>query len=298
MSWHFVQYTPQKWRSWQQSHSYQALFNKARRTSVLAHIQDPMAIDELVQKGLIQKDSVIACGHSGDVHAGSLIDQKSLTAELSSKGYIELLSKKYFRFQAEIPLPNSAQNCEALNSKLKAKLSQELSQAFYQKLSSKQSLSKREDLIDELERWFAHERCSKYLLASMRAYELFGLRWWLPLWDSAFTQVWMTVPLKYRGRFAVYHEFVNEYFEEVSQSSAPQASVRSSKPKTIHPLKRLLLKSKLVQTLRFRTQHSFAWYALIPLHRHLASQQPQEHINVHLIQEEIKWWHNYSKNIQ
>ena len=46
-------------------------------------------------------------------------------------------------------------------------------------------------------------------LASMRAYELFGLRWWLPLWDNAFTQVWMTVPLKYRGRFAVYHEFVN-----------------------------------------------------------------------------------------
>ena len=294
--WCFVQYSPQKWKAWQQSPSYKALFDKARRTSVLAHIQDPMAINQLVQEGVIQKNSVIACGHSGDVHAGSLIDQKSLQTELSRAGYIELLSKKYFRFQADIPLIGSSESAENLNIQLKDKLNQELSLAFIQNLNSDQSLDKREYLIDELERWFAHERCSKYLLASMRAYELFGLRWWLPLWDDAFTQVWMAVPLKYRGRFAAYHEFVNEYFEEVSRSPAPQASVRSAKPQPISPLKRWLLKSKLIQTLRFRMQHPFAWYALIPLHHHLLSKQPQEHINVHLIQEEIRWWKEYNKD--
>ena len=298
--WQFVQYTPKKWKHWKTTLQCEKLFHQARSTSVLAHIQDPMAIDELVQSGHIEPDSVIACGHSGDVHAGSLIDQKSLNTALHKTAYIELLCKKYYRFQAELmpPLPASAptKSLESLKTQLKAKLAQELSSVFTQGLTPDGSIVQREKLIDELERWFCVERCSKYLVASMRAYEIFGLKWWLPLWDDAFTQVWLSVPLKHRGRFSVYHEFVNEYFEEISKSTAPKASVRHTTAPKVHPIKALLLKLKWVQVLRFRQKHPFAWYAFIPFLQHLRSASPQEHINVHLIQDEIQWWLNYERS--
>ena len=263
------------------------LERRARSAGVLLHVQDPVAIKELVERGEIEQGSVLVYGHSGDVHAGSVIDEKSMKASLSAEGYVDLLARKYFRFQADTSPPHSKERASTLDVMLRAKLARELSEPFKARAADGVT---REALIDELERWFWRERCSKYLVHSMRTHEMYGLRWWFPLWDEAFTRVWMRVPLKHRGRVGVYHEHVDEYFTEVAGVAPPRAVVRASSPRPTPWYKRVLLRSRLVQVLRLRSRHPFGWYALIPIWRHFTSAHPEEHLNVHLVDRELRWW--------
>jgi len=51
-----------------------------------------------------------------------------------------------------------------------------------------------------IEAWGIQERQAKFITNAVRAYEFWGLNWWLPLWDREFTDYWMKVPFKHRVR--------------------------------------------------------------------------------------------------
>lgn len=285
--WCFVKYTSHMWCSWSKSEQGRLIIDHARRSGALYHVQDPLAIATLVERGDIEPNSVVVCGHSGDVHAGSVIDAKSLKAPLSIKGYLDLLSSKYFGFNAASDPPGHSVDSVELETAFINKLTQELSADFMTR--AQESLT-RESLIDELERWFWRERCAKFLVQSMRTYEVHGLRWWLPLWDDAFTSLWMDVPLRHRGRVGVYHEFVDDYFEQVAKYRPPQGIIRHHHPRPVPFYKRWLLHSSLIQTMRLRARHPFGWYHLIPFWRHARSPHHALHINAMLVDQELRWW--------
>ena len=287
VKWWFVKYTARMWRSWPKSERGRLIIDHARRSGALYHVQDPLAIAALVERGALEPNSVVVCGHSGDVHAGSVIDAKSLAAPLSIEGYLDLLSRKYFGFNAASDPPRISSDSAELKRALIDKLSRELSSEFVTR--SREGLT-RESLIDELERWFWRERCAKFLVQSMRTYEVHGLRWWLPLWDDAFTSLWMNVPLRHRGRVGVYHKFVDEYFKQVAGCAPPQGIIRDHHPRPVPFYKRWLLRSTLIQTLRLRVRHPFGWYHLIPFWRHARSPHHALHINAMLVDQELRWW--------
>lgn len=283
--WRFVSLTPALWRAWPASPRGRGVIERARRSGTLYHVQDPIAIHALVAEGVIPEGSVVACGHSGDLHAGSVIDQKLMNTALSEQGLIDLIAAKYFRFNAEAPLPRG-QNGEAMTVE---EVVQRGVSARFSKRARAEGVS-HALLVDEVERWVWRERISKFLVQSMRCYEEHGLRWWLPLWDAAFTDLWLDVPLKLRGRDGAYGRFVDAYFEDVSGHPAPEVIIRAGRPPRPPLLKRLLLRSQLIQVSRLRARSPMGWYALLPLWSHYRSRKPEDHINAHLIRAELEWW--------
>lgn len=292
VKWEFIHYTSTQWESWAESEAGQKIIGLARRSGALYHIQDPMAFEVLYDRGVITAGSIVACGHSGDVHAGSLIDHKSMKAPLTEHGYLALLTNKYYRFNQTEKLPSYTLSIDKVLQSLHHTLAQNISPIFKAKID--EGTIDREAMIDELERWFWRERCAKFLVQSMRCYEAYNLRWWLPLWDAAFTDLWMHVPLIHRGRRGVYHQFVDELFEKVTGNKPKTAMVREHHHIETAYYKRLLLKSKGVQVLRVRMRSPMGWYYMIPFWKHWQSHDPSAHVNAHLMRNELIWWKSES----
>ena len=288
VAWHFVEVSAEMWQRWPTSTHGKGVIARARRSGVLYHVQDPIAVEQLVSKGLIPPGSVVACGHSGDLHAGSVIDAKSMNIPLNEEGLVDLIVSKYFRFNAAEKLPERS---DLVDEMLKELVTEQLSTRFRQHAIENEVT--RELVIDELERWVWRERISKFLIQSMRCYEEHGLRWWLPLWDRDFTDLWLNVPLHLRGRDSAYRRFVDHYYQKVSGQAPRGATVRASQAQRIPLLKRVLLRSKLVQTMRLRARSPMGWYALLPLVTHWRSRIPEDHINAHLIRSELDWWRHH-----
>lgn len=64
--------------------------------------------------------------------------------------------------------------------------------------------------------WNANNRQSKWLVNSVRGFEVFGCSWWMPLWDIDFVAFWKSVPLQLIERRLLYREFARWRLDESS----------------------------------------------------------------------------------
>ena len=185
--WHFVPFTPDSQRKFWTSElnaRYQDFADSNCSTTV---VHDLPAINDLLNRGVIDNKSIIINGNTGDYITGLHI-QPPVSQGLPGVSHrervtiiVDTIIKKHFRLWTTLATP---ENDEVIKSSLFAELDAlELGEI---------SPERAHGLYEYLE---FQDRQVKYVISRQRIYEYLGLEWRLPLWSRDYLDFWQTVPL-------------------------------------------------------------------------------------------------------
>lgn len=152
----------------------------------IAHLQDFFAIYELKKKELIDNDSIITPGHTGDLLAGNHFPEK-----VNKNNIVNLVYDKYF-------------NINILNESSE----REVKSFLFDQLQKYADLFTEEGCFEAIYQWNINSRQPNYIINSVRAYEYFGYSWFLPLWDDEFVRFWSGISCVQRKYENLYNIFL------------------------------------------------------------------------------------------
>lgn len=223
--WIFIEYTDTAWKEVWSSNKAHLFREYAFNHSSLPHIQDWLALAKLNENNLIDEDAIFVPGHACITPYIPVDIRKNP----SNNYYLEVILNKHFTGR---PFK--------LNSEFTYTKAKEL-------LLKEKNILNHYDALSEIMQFLWRERQAKYIINSVRAYEIYGYDWWLPLLDQELMALWQTVPLEKRLNRALYIQYVNTIF---SQYISPDDSalmnnageILSIKGKISYGLKRFIPK--------------------------------------------------------
>jgi asparagine synthase (glutamine-hydrolysing) len=274
--WHFIPYSNQDWHRWYQTNERIEYAKFANGLSSTPHLQDWPAVWELKRRGLIPDDSIFAPGHraapSDVTEPVEWLKMKTVSAdELADR-----ISEAYCTLQDW--------------SRQSTSIHHELPLKIRNTMHPPSALSP-EQAIGYFERWAWESTWVKFLVNSVRVYEYWGYRWWLPLWDKEFVQFWRALPL----HFLLRRRFEKAYVPKLESNTTgrppiPDTSSHNLGPPLVRILKRIRLWN-VARKIRSRVEyryHHFAWYGLIPESDYCRAFHGQENINTYLANQAAK----------
>lgn len=186
--WHFVVYTPELWKEWLASPELARYQLEAEKMVSVAHIQDWPAVWELKKQGVFPEGTLFAPGHLGDILGGRPTRPPRLRKrELTKKSVMRLMWWRFYRnVSLKVALRESGLGRDAeeiLRRRICARL-----ECF--------SVETREGANSAYDDEFWRER-SKFIVNSVRVYEFWGYRWWLPFCDKHLIGFWERVPIEW-----------------------------------------------------------------------------------------------------
>ncbi len=182
--WIFIEYTEDEWENLWDSDLRLNYSLMAGLLTSTPHIQDWLAVKKLVDLGVLNSDCIFVPGHSADFLAGSHIP---IELKPNKKYSIDSVSNYIFK---------THYNLSSISNKSKRR--KDFWKSRIQKRIEKFSIVNDCDFADSYERWNMQERQSKFTCNSVRVYEYFGYKWWLPFWDKEYIEFWERVPLSLR----------------------------------------------------------------------------------------------------
>lgn len=199
-AWHFVPFTPASqrefWTGDLNAH-YQDFADSNCSTTV---VHDLPAVQYLLDRGIIDKTSIVINGNSGDYISGLHIQPPVSNGLLSTSErerasiIADTIVKKHFRLWTGLA---TAANDEVIKSALLGELDAlQLGSVPPQGAHG---------LYEYLE---FQDRQSKYVISRQRIYEYLGLEWRLPLWSRDYLDFWQTVPLEYKRGQGLYAQML------------------------------------------------------------------------------------------
>lgn len=230
--WHYVEYTTEKWEKLLDGPIFETYMRYGGNLNTIPHIQDLLAIHELTVKKILPANAVVVPGHTGDVIGGS-----HLPPNINRNNIVDKLYDKYFVINTL--KPDSKKNIlHALDVALKSESFPENKEACYQ----------------AFQLWNIRNRQANFIVNSVRAYELMGLDWYLPLWDDEYEQFWNSIPYTLRVGSTLYNTYMFEEFFEPYKVGFHKNKAEIRRPGYIRLLRsvfsadsRYLLKRKLEQ---------------------------------------------------
>jgi asparagine synthase (glutamine-hydrolysing) len=194
--WEFIPYSGEKWREWGASADYQRYCATAGNLTAIPHVQDWPAFHELKKRGVIDDDSIVVPGHSGDFVAGShiphwFIEHNAITRD-------QLLQTIFDAHYSLWDWPTDVDLKHDLILRIDA-------------VGGALTGGSASDAADQLEFWDMNERQAKFICNSVRVYDFFGHDWRLPLFDQALLDFWSRVPVELRVGRRLYFDYVKRY---------------------------------------------------------------------------------------
>jgi asparagine synthase (glutamine-hydrolysing) len=199
--WHFVPFTPRSQRRFWSSElnaRYQDFADSNCSTTV---VHDLPAIHDLLERRVIDRQSIIVNGNSGDYISGLHIQPPvnqvlpDLDYEAAVDTVVSTLIRKHFRLWESLA---TAENDRRVASQLRA----ELDELDIAQLGADQI----HGLYEYLE---FQDRQSKYVISRQRIYEFLGVEWRLPLWSRTYLDFWQSVPLRLKRGQSLYARMLN-----------------------------------------------------------------------------------------
>ena len=278
LSWHFVEYSEEQWSRIRDSADWSDYFRYAGTLASLPHVQDFIAVKTLLARGVIERDCLLAPGHSLDLLAGSR--SKGKAAAVYRQGHrdddvvVDALLRWHFALWPETYRSPEVQ--ATITKRIRKLLSETNAQGPLPNASL-------------FETWDWETRQAKFIVNSVRVYEFFGLDWWLPLWDREICDFWSRALASMRLDKEWYDTFVDNWFVDATCAAPPRA------PQGVMGTARYLmrwipgLKSVLkrlgVKRLVRQPRHPLAWLGVAtPAQRPLISEGSQN-INTYLAEQ-------------
>lgn len=205
IGWHFIEYTSQDYKLMIESNEFKDYIQYAGRFSSLPHLQDWIAVKKLKERGIVSAGSVFIPGHLGDVLTGECSDikpymyHKNTTIKDGASAIVDYLYTS-----------------RLLSKKEMAKYEKNVLFEMETYLNE----SKNGTILYEL--WWARERTSKFIVNSVRIYEFFGFKWWLPFCDEKFWEFWSGVPNSLKINQMLYSITVKDLMIELIGKTIPR----------------------------------------------------------------------------
>ena len=181
--WYFVEYTNDKWQSCYTPEIRREYERYAGNFVSLPHIQDFLALQELIKEGKIPQKSVFVPGHSGDFLAGTYIPADYDTLErYSFENYAHEIRKIHYHLW-------------------EVRKEADILSYFNKKISDSTrnvTIHDRESYVNCVLCFVFNERVAKFIVNSVRVYEFFGYSWRMPFWDNELIDFFSKVPLSFR----------------------------------------------------------------------------------------------------
>lgn len=212
--WVFVEYSASLWRQAWRSPEAEIYRRRSSNHVSLPHVQDWLAVKQLLEQKAIGSNAIIVPGHTGDFVAG---------------GHIPAFVFKHRRHTENAILESLVEN--HLSNMPKAGMALAEVDALHGRLRDRIDSAFDGSSVEAAnlyELWDWQERQSKYIVNSVRVYDHFGLEWWLPLWDLDFVRIWETVPLQLRQERAWYKKWVNGQYTRNCTISGDTGSLGSA----------------------------------------------------------------------
>ncbi|MGI6669070.1 MAG: asparagine synthase-related protein [Acetivibrionales bacterium] len=183
--WIEITYTRKLWRDLRDTPEFISNFNSAGNFAALPHIQDILAVKILHEQNIISRDSVFLPGHAGAIAGGNFLPD-FLREQLFT--YEELIEKV---------IQNIYNKCNS-----SCKLSQDLIKKI-KGFFDPDKCNTNEESEAQYHCFIMKERQAKFIINSVRAYEIMGYEWLLPLCDLELLNFMKTIPLylKHKKKF-------------------------------------------------------------------------------------------------
>lgn len=244
--WYFAEYSRKFWADWF-SERRDEYYRYADNLCSLPHLQDWPAVWLLRERGVIPEDGVIVPGHTAlaTTHVPpSLLQPCSLPDVVAA-----IIQKKYYMqpykaFRAEI--------WEQIQAKI-----QKIVETIYDG-SPERSAS-----AFECFEW--QERQAKFIINSVRVYELWGLDWRVPLWSRRAMQFWQQMPLSHRFEKRLYWKYIERQNASFSVPPKPKmlAQLRAQFREVLDILGLRAAAKRARARYEFK-HHKLGWHGLIP----------------------------------
>jgi len=196
--WHYSRYNINLLRDFFNSSTFKNYLNYADTGINVPFVGDLFAFENLISKGLIDRDAVVINGNAGDFISGGHIPSslKSLFTSVENKEKIlfDSIIKKHFSLW------------ESLKTKENIKSLEFLLREEYGDI--KDDLVKSKNYFSYFEYSEFMNRQSKYVSSAQRAYEYFDIDWRLPLWDDDYLIFWQSIPFDYKFNKKLYKQML------------------------------------------------------------------------------------------
>ena len=205
--WHFVEYSPELWRStWEAAEGWEYQ-SWASGWNGVAYDLDWPAVKIMKQDQVVSADAVFVPGHVVVSRIGEHMPQKSFRQSIPTQASTAtaLYSKHYH--QLIHTQPGTATPPYRNHHYLATQSVSTRDQRFWQKRIADQIADIRAaddtthstiSFDGNYEAWEVQERQAKFIVNSVRVYEFFNYDWWLPLWDNDLMDFWQKLPFALR----------------------------------------------------------------------------------------------------
>jgi len=148
----------------------------------IPHIQDYFAVKYMHDNGMLPDDSIFMPGHSGDLIGGSNLSVPKSTKDTIIKN---IMKKQY--------ILNNIRMNDMKNITLKHLEHYNIPENFYYSVDDNYNIS---------------ERQAKFIVNSCRVYELFGYKFYLPLWDNEIYELFKMMPVELKENLYLYNKTI------------------------------------------------------------------------------------------
>lgn len=226
--WIFIPYDNEKSFAWYNSIERKNFSRYGDNLSTILSDREWPAVWELKKQNLIPSDCVFAPGHSGDFISGGHIPENLFIKSVNEEQFVEEILKKHYvmwkwngvRNDWISDFSNKILNCSEI------------------KLFDKKDCG-----ANLYEKWNWQENEIKRMVNSVKIYDFFGYKYWLPLWDYEYMDFWCKVPLKYRINKNLYDEYVVNLYSKIANITIIDAQKREPPLDNKNILKKIWNKS-------------------------------------------------------
>lgn len=246
LEWKLIPYSNKTWKALRSSSDFKEYLKYAGNLSNFTHIQDYPAVAKLLE-GMVpeeKKDIVFVPGHTGAIGGGNLAPKIFDKNEFPKKYNYSIYGKKDFNLW----------NCGKTIIKKSDYIMRQVEKINNQDRSS---------AIEFYQTWDIQERQSKYIINSVKIYEMFGAQWFLPLIDTDLMELLYNMSDEQRIGKVEYKKFVERLFSEVTG-----IAIRNKKQDSVltRLLKNILRESVIYLSKKYQILfHDLCWFSLFGL---------------------------------
>lgn len=195
--WHWEEYSRGRLRKYFKTDAHSRFLEHSDSGTSMPFLQDHAALTWMKMAGVLDSDSIIVNGQSGDFISGNHVPLSLADHTLEGgrsggePGLIDLLIAKHYRLWTGL-----------IDDDQEASVVAQLSATVHE-------LSRNEEHVPDACMYEAIEfinRQSKYVVSGQRSYEEIGVSWRLPLWDPSYCRFWESVPIELKREQRLYRE--------------------------------------------------------------------------------------------
>tara|TARA_Y100000590_G_scaffold292814_1_gene329750 strand:+ start:66793 stop:68421 length:1629 start_codon:yes stop_codon:yes gene_type:complete len=194
--WIFIKSKPSLTKKLFQSSKRKEYWNYSSGYYCLPSMMEYEAICQLKRKKILDKNSIIINGQTGDFITGGHIPKYLIEKGSTVSDLIDAIIDKHYSIWEN--------NHENRLIEIKKKIVETLG------LNNKKNLSP-EELASYYECWEWQSRQSMAVLNGQRLYDFYEYRWMLPLWEKSLVSFYKTVPLKLRLDQNLFLLYLNKF---------------------------------------------------------------------------------------